>query len=182
MQQAAALKTSSPRPPLASRVTPRMVFFLLVVLVLVGYPVYVFVEAAVTGGIRDRGDYKEVDLKAMSLFHFDQNTGTIDDVPAKWRALDGQKVKVVGEMWEPYSAGNLVVGFELVYSIAKCCFSGPPQIQHFVQCRVVSGKTAGYHSGPVEVTGTMRVKVTRDDLGKITGVYHMEVESVKPLS
>ena len=182
MQQAAAFQTANKPPPMASRVTPRMILFLLVVLALVGYPIYVFVEAAVTGGIRDRGDYKEVDLKAMSLFHFDQNSGTIDDVPAKWRALDGQKVVVVGEMWEPYSAGNLVAGFELVYSIAKCCFSGPPQIQHFVQSRVVPGKTVGYHSGPVEVTGTMRVKVTRDELGKITGVYHMDVESVRPVS
>ncbi len=181
MQQAATVMSSS-RPPITSRVTPRMVFFLLVVLALVGYPVYVFVEAAVTGGIRDRGDYKEVDLKAMSLFHFDQQTGTIDDVPQKWRALDGQKVKVVGEMWDPYSAGNHVVGFELVYSIAKCCFSGPPQIQHFVQCLVSPGKTVGYHTGPVEVTGTMHVKVTRDEAGKITGVYHMEVESVRPVS
>ena len=98
MQQAAALKTSSP-PSDASRITPRMVLFILVVLLLVGYPIYVFVEAAVTGGIRDRGDYKEVDLKAMSLFHFDQTSGTIDDVPQKWRSLDGQKVVVVGEMW-----------------------------------------------------------------------------------
>jgi hypothetical protein len=181
MQQAAAFKTSAP-PPAASRVTPRMVFFILVVLLLVGYPVYVFVESAVTGGIRDRGGYKEVDLKAMSLFHFDQENGTIEDVPQRWRDLDGQKVKVVGEMWDPYSAGNQVVGFQLVYSIAKCCFSGPPQIQHFVQARVVQGKSVGYDTGPVEVTGTLRVKVKRNDVGKITGVYHLEVESVRPVS
>ena len=181
MQQAVALKTSSP-PPIASRITPRMIFFILVVLLLVGYPIYVFVESAITGGIRDRGGYKEVDLKAMSLFHFDQENGTIDDVPAKWRALDGEKVKVVGEMWEPFSAGNHVVGFELVYSIAKCCFSGPPQIQHFVQSRVVPGKVVGHHSGPVEVTGTLHVKVTRNELGKVTGVYHLDVESVRPVS
>ena len=181
MQQAAALKTSAP-PAVASRVTLRMIFFILVVLLLVGYPVYVFLESALTGGIRDRGGYKEVDLKAMSLFHFDQENGTIDDVPQKWRELDGQKVKVVGEMWDPYSAGNQVVGFQLVYSIAKCCFSGPPQIQHFVQARVVPGKSVGYPSGPVEVMGTLRVKVTRDELGKITGVYHLDVESVRAVS
>jgi len=181
MQQAAAFKTSAP-PPTASRVTPRMVFFILVVLLLVGYPVYVFLESALTGGIRDRGGYKEVDLKAMSLFHFDQESGTIEDVPQKWRELDGQKVKVVGEMWDPYSAGNQVVGFQLVYSIAKCCFSGPPQIQHFVQARVVPGKSVGYDTGPVEVTGTLRVNVTRNELGKITGVYHLEVESARPVS
>src|SRR6187455_1442525 len=120
MQQAAAFNTSTP-PPITSRVTLRMIFFILVVLLLVGYPVYVFLESALTGGIRDRGGYKEVGLKAMSLFHFDQENGTIDDVPQKWRELDGQKVKVVGEMWDPYSAGNQVVGFQLVYSIAKCC-------------------------------------------------------------
>jgi len=159
-----------------------MIFFILVVLLLVGYPVYVFLESALTGGIRDRGGYKEVDLKAMSLFHFDQQNGTLDDVPQKWRDLDGQKVKVVGEMWDPYSAGNQVVGFQLVYSIAKCCFSGPPQIQHFVQARVVPGKSVGYYSGPVEVMGTLHVKVTRDELGKITGVYHLDVESARAVS
>ncbi len=181
MQQAVSLKTSTP-PPITSRVTPRMVAFVLVMLVLVGYPLYVYVESAVTGGIRDRGAYKELDLKAMSTFHFDQQAGTIDDVPKRWRDLDGQKVAVVGEMWQPYSAGNRVVAFELVYSIAQCCFNGPPQIQHFVQARVVPGKAVGYHSGPVRVTGTLRVNVTRDETGKVNGVYHMDVEDVEGVS
>ena len=169
--------------PLRERFNFRMLIFIGVIALMVGYPLYWMIHMQLTGGVEKvAGGNTYVDLKAMSLFHFDQENGTIDDVPQKWRALDGQKVVVVGEMWQPYSAGNLVVGFELVYSIAKCCFSGPPQIQHFVQCRVVPGKTAGYYSGPVEVTGTMRVKVTRDELGKITGVYHMEVEEVKPVS
>ncbi len=173
----------SEKLPLRERFNFRMIFFIAFVLLLVGYPVYWMVKMQVTGGVEKvAGGYTYVDLKAMSTFTFDQANGTIDDVPAKWRALDGQKVKVVGEMWQPYSAGNLVVGFELVYSIAKCCFSGPPQIQHFVQSHVVPGKTVGYYSGPVEVTGTLRVKVTRDDLGKITGVYHLEVEGVRPVS
>jgi|SRR5688572_6386184 hypothetical protein len=182
MQQAAALKTSAP-PPLTSRVTPRMVLFVLVVLALVGYPLYVYVESAVTGGIKDiGGGYKEVDLKAMSLFHFDPYTGTEQDVPQRWRELDGQKVVVVGEMWQPYSAGNRVAGFELVYSIAQCCFNGPPQIQHFVQAKVVQGKSVGHYSGPVRVSGTLHVKVTRDETGKVNGVYHMDVEDVQPVS
>jgi hypothetical protein len=171
------------KPPLSARITPRMIFFGLVMLVLVGYPLYVFVESAVTGGIKDiGGGYKQVDLKAMSTFYFDGDSGKVEDVPPKWRSLDGQKIVVVGEMWQPYSAGNQIKGFELVYSIAQCCFNGPPQIQHFVQAKVIPGKSVGYHSGPVRVSGTLRVDVTRDELGKITGVYHLDVEDVRPVS
>jgi hypothetical protein len=122
-----------------------------------------------------------VDLKAMSLFPLDQINGKIEDVPEKWRALDGQKVIVDGEMWDPLSAGNKIKGFQLVYSIAKCCFSGPPQIQHFVHARVVNGKSVGYYTGPVRVKGTLHVRMVRDE-SRITGVYHLDVESVEPVS
>ncbi len=159
----------------------RFIMFLLVVLALVGYPIYIYIDSVVSGGIKDRGGYKEVDLKAMSLFPFDQINGTLEDIPEKWRALDGQKVIVEGEMWQPFSAGNQVRGFELVYSIAKCCFQGPPQIQHFVQSRVPFGNSVGYYSGPVRVKGTLHVKVIKDET-RITGVYHLEVESVEPVT
>lgn len=159
----------------------RLIIFLLVILALVGYPIYIYIDSVVSGGIKDRGGYKEVDLKAMSLFPFDQMDGKLEDIPEKWRALDGQKVVVEGEMWQPYSAGNQVRGFELVYSIAKCCFQGPPQIQHFVQSRVPFGNNVGYYSGPVRVKGTLHVKVVRDE-SRITGVYHLDVESVEPVT
>lgn len=158
----------------------RMVVFAGVVIVLLGYPMWIFLDEALTGGIKDRGDYKEVNLKAMSTFPFDNYSGKLEDIPEKWRALNGQRVEVVGEMWQPYSAGNQIKGFELVYSIAQCCFQGPPQIQHFVQSRVVNGQSVGYYSGPVRVKGTLRVDVTRDETGKVNGVYHLDVESVRP--
>lgn len=158
-----------------------MIVFLLVILALVGYPVYIYIDSVVSGGIKDRGDYKEVDLKAMSLFPFDQINGKLEDIPSKWRALDGQKVIVEGEMWQPYSAGNQIKGFELVYSISKCCFQGPPQIQHFVQARATTGQSVGYYNGPVRVKGTLRVRVTRDE-NRINGVYHLDVESVEPVT
>src|SRR5690606_20800474 len=103
------------------------------VAVMVGFPVYWLVDAMVTGGIKDRGDYKEVDLKAMSDWDFDQVRGSLEDVPPQWRALDGERVLLTGEMWAPNSFGGALDRFELVYSISKCCFSGPPQIQHFVE-------------------------------------------------
>jgi len=81
--------------------------FLAVVALLVGYPVYVYLDSVITGGIKDVGNgFKEVDLKAMSTFPFDQQNGAVQDIPEKWRALDGQKVVLYGEMWEAFDAAN----------------------------------------------------------------------------
>src|SRR5256885_7327181 len=83
------------KEPWTSKVNFRMLAFAGVLLLLIGYPIYVYVDSVVSGGIHDVGNgYKEVDLKAMSVFPFDQINGTIDDIPQKWRALDGKKVVV----------------------------------------------------------------------------------------
>jgi hypothetical protein len=161
-----------------------MVIFALVVVGIIGGIVYTYLDSAISGGIKDIGNgFKEVDLKAMSLFSLDQQNGTIDDVPQKWRAIDGQKVVVYGEMWQPLSASDGRVGaFDLCYSIAKCCFSGPPQVQHFVKCRVDPNRVAFYYPNLVKVTGTMHVKVIRDaDAGKLSQVYNMDVVSIEPV-
>src|SRR5437867_4355368 len=125
-----ALKAS-----LSERINFRLIVFILAILAPIGWVVYMYVDAVVSGGIHDRGSYIEADLKAMSLFPFDGVNGTINDVPRQWRALDGKRVQVVGEMYAPGSAAPEVRNFQVVYSIAKCCFNGPPQIQHFVQAQ-----------------------------------------------
>ena len=167
--------------PLSERINVRMIVFAALLLVLIGVPMYWYLDAAISGGVKDAGGgYKEVDLKAMSNFLFDQTNGTIDDVPAQFRALDGQKVILYGEMWQPTSAGNSIGSFELVYSIAKCCFSGPPQVQHFVKATVINGKEVGYYDGLVKVTGTLHVDVKKG-AGKVERVYELDVESVDPV-
>jgi len=45
----------------------------------------------ISGGIHDYGAYKEIDLKAMSSFDMDQTNATIEDIPSKWRALEGKE-------------------------------------------------------------------------------------------
>jgi hypothetical protein len=168
------------KEPWTSKVNFRMLAFAGVLLLLIGYPIYVYFDSVVSGGIHDvGGGYKEVDLKAMSVFPFDQINGTIDDVPQKWRALDGKKVVVYGELWAEQSAGDNLTGFQLCYSIAKCCFSGPPQVQHFVDSRVTPGKEVQYYPNQVKVTGTLHVHVKRNDQ-KVTSVYQMDVDSVDP--
>lgn len=167
--------------PLRERINLRMIFFIAFITLLIGYPVYWMVKMQVTGGIEKvAGGYSYVDLKAMSTFTFDQNNGTINDVPQRWRELDGKKVVLHGEMWEPQGAGATVSNFELVYSIAKCCFSGPPQIQHFVHSNAQQGASVGYYQGTVEVKGTLHVNVKKDQ-GRVMSVYQLDVESVEPV-
>jgi hypothetical protein len=167
--------------PLRERIPWRMVAFMAVVLVLLGTPIYWYLDAAISGGIKNRGDYVEVDLKAMSLFPFDQVNGTINDIPQKWRDLDGKKVVLSGEMWAGGSAAEELRAFQLCYSVAKCCFSGPPQVQHFVNARARSGGWMPYYPGVVTVTGTLHVTVKRGE-GKVASVYEMDVDKIEPNS
>lgn len=181
-QQTISYGTAPPRVPLSQRVNFRMIIFAAVVLLLIGTPVYIYLDSALSGGIHHHGDITECDLKAMSNFPFDQTNGTTNDIPKQWRDLDGKRIQVTGELYAPDSASNDLDHFDLVYSIAKCCFSGPPQIQHFVHSKVKDGGTVPYVSGLVEVVGVLKVNVQKDaKTGKITQVYAMDVESVKPL-
>ena len=79
--------------PLGERVNLRMLVFIAVIGFLVGYPIYILIDAQMSGGVKNAANgYKLVDLKAMSSFELDQTNGTINDIPSKWRDLEGQKV------------------------------------------------------------------------------------------
>src|SRR5436190_18236485 len=92
------------KPPLSQRINYRMIIFLGVILCLVGAPVYIYLDSVISGGVHNRGNYLEVDLKAISSFPFDQNNGKNTDVPKQWRDLDGKRVTLDGEIWSPNDA------------------------------------------------------------------------------
>ena len=92
----------------------------------------VFARGLYNKGIEWHGDYADVDLKAMGNFPFSPAAGTRDDVPARWRALDGKRVQLEGFMWSPVSAGTRGTEFQFVYNINICCIGGPPQVQERV--------------------------------------------------
>ena len=167
--------------PLSQRINVRMLVFAAIVLAIVAFPVYWYLSVALTGGIRDAGNgYKEVDLKAMSDFPFDQKYGTIEDVPPLYRGLNGHKVILTGEMAPMQSAAPEIDAFSLVYSIAKCCYSGEPQVQHFIHSQVQGGKKVPYYGGLVKVYGTLHVNVKKAE-GKVESVFQFDVEDVEPL-
>jgi hypothetical protein len=166
--------------PLSERINIRLIVFTAVMLGVIGYPIYLFVDEAVSGGIHDRGSYKEVNLQAMSTFSFDQINGTIDQIPQKWRSLDGQKVVLEGEMYAGQSASDELNRFDLCYSRTKCCFSGPPQVQHFVKAHVAGNGTVPYYDSRVRVTGILHVKVVKGD-GGVESVYSLDVQKLEEM-
>jgi hypothetical protein len=170
-----------PPPPWSQRINWRLIVLGAIVLTIVGVPFYIWLDEVVTGGIHDYGSFKEVDLKAMSTFDMDQRIGTMDDIPQKFRQLEGKRCMMVGEMWNPRGAGDDRLGyFQLVYSKTKCCFNGPPLAQHFVDGNVVRGSNIYYYDTPVKVWGTVHVSIHKD-AGVIKSIYHVDVDKVEPI-
>jgi hypothetical protein len=155
-----------------------------VVMLLVGFALYESFVIIWKGGVLNKGDYYEVDLKSMSNFDMDQLRGTTMDVPERYRSLDGKKVLLQGEVAPTnMSSGSKVDRFQLCYSVAKCCFSGPAKVQHFVDCRAPQGKLLPNYdgAGQIQVYGTLHVKVLNAG-GKIQSVFQMDVERVQLVS
>ena len=169
--------------PLTDRINLRMILFTGIVLFLIGWPVYTFLSEYLTGGVHNRGDYLEVDLKAMGNFAFDPAAATKADVPEKYRALDGKKVKLSGELFSPYQSKGKLSQFTLVYSIQKCCFGGEPRVQERVFATVAPDKSVEYAgAGNHDVIGTLHVtmKQSAESKGIVEEVYHLDVDSVIP--
>lgn len=163
------------------RINFRIILFAAVVLGLLGTAAYLYLDTEISGGIRKHADYTEVNLKSMSTFAFDKIAGRLEDVPKQWRDLSGSRVMLEGEMWAPSVAGPTTNAFDLVYSIGQCCFSGPPQVQHFVKARSRNGgPMPNLHYTRVRVTGVLHVNVVRE-AGQVTSVYQLEVDNVEPL-
>ena len=177
--------TNPPKPktPWSQRINFRMIAVAAVVLFLVGYPIYTYLDAAITGGVENAGNgMKKVDLKALGNFPFDDKLSTINDVPQKWRDLDGQKVILEGFMYAGNSAANDINRFQFVYNIAKCCFGGPPRVQERVFTIVPNGQTVPYYYGEmVRCTGTLHVKVMKNEAGTTSSVYMMDLSKVEEL-
>jgi hypothetical protein len=167
--------------PLRERINLRMIIFACVVLFLVGAPLYIFLNEELTGGIEQTGDMLKVDLKAMGNFPFDPSNSDPRQVPQKYRELDGKRVQLTGQIYAPDEAGEFITHFQIVYSIAKCCFGGPPKVQERVFGYTMPGKKIPYPRADfAEVTGVMHVTLKREG-GVVSEVYSMDVEDIKPL-
>jgi hypothetical protein len=132
----------------------------------------------------NKGDYFEVELKAMSNFDMNQELGTVADVQPRFRQLNGKKVLLTGQIAPGgLSSGPNVDEFQICYSVANCCFGGPMKVQHFVACSAPRGKSLPNFesSSTVKVYGTLHVRVLKDG-GVIKSIFQMDVERVEPVT
>ncbi len=154
------------------------------VIALVGYAAKVTYESVIQGGVVSAGDHFDVELKAMSNFDMSELNGTVADVPERFRNLDGKKVLLVGEVAPVGDVGGpKVSNFSLCYSVARCCFGGPPKPQHFVACRVPNGNQVTNYVGgpPIKVYGTLHINVINAG-GAVSSVFQLDVDRVEPVS
>ena len=168
-------------PARRPRVNLRLVVLLGILALPFLYFGYVIIDQAVTGGVSKSGDVYNVDLKSLGSFPFDPNQDEDGSIPQRWRNLDGKKVALVGEMYVGASAAPKVPAFQLVYSIQKCCFGGPPRVQERVFVKAPPGDPVPFYWQPVRVVGTLHVGTRRVD-GQVVSVFEMDVERVEPVS
>jgi hypothetical protein len=153
--------------------------FIATVCYLVGYPLWIQLNSLWTGGISRQGDLLVVDLRVMGNFEMDQSAGTLQDIPLRFRDLDGKRVMLSGQMRALNSASGRVSGFQLYYSLANCCFTGPPKVQHLVKCNVSGNCLVEYRSGLVNVIGTLHVGPETSE-GRLNSIYRLDVGRLDP--
>jgi hypothetical protein len=172
-----------PYVPLRERINLRMVLFFLAVSAIPLALAYSAIDFWINQGVNRSGDYLVVDLKALGSYPFDQQDGKLEDVPQRYRELDGKKVKLQGFMWGHKSAGDRGREFQFVYNVTACCFNGPPQVQERVYA-YTRGKSLRLFPQYqfAEITGVLHVRIVRDkDTGAIYSVYDLDVETTQAL-
>jgi hypothetical protein len=174
-----AMSSAKPKTSFSQYFNPRVLIFTAVIGVILGYPLYIFIDDKLSGGVKDvGGGFTLVDLKHLSTFDFDQRYGKLEDVPRQWRELEGKKVVLVGEIAPTTFATRGLNEFDLVYSVSKCCFTGAPQVQHFINARLPAGQKMEYVSGPVKVQGILHVNVVREQ-DRVSSVYQLDVQGIE---
>ena len=123
--------------------------------------------------------YRPVNLQEMGNFAFDDHQGVINDVPERFRRLNGKRVVVTGFMFPTFEAGNRVHECQLVYNLPP---HHPPFVQERIFCFAHGGGTIPLYSYDrlVRLFGTLHVgPLARAADGKIIMLYQMDVDRVQ---
>ena len=122
-----------------------------------------------------------IDVETLCQFELDPVKGSLRDVPARIRQLDGRRVTIRGEMWEPMSNGNdWVTRFDMT-SLSAFREYQVPRVQDYVKCIVDPERRLSYYSDQVEATGIFHAAVRRDSEDRpdqIASVFTMDVDAI----
>jgi hypothetical protein len=143
------------------------------------FPLVLVAIALVTRNWDAFSRYQDVDLKAMGNFPLSAEAGTLNDVPARFRALDGRRVRMVGFILDSSGNGH-PTRFQFSSNPTGQSWHSPPRVQERVFATMPPGKTADFVGGLAELSGTLHVKVKYDSSGVIASVYELDVEQSAP--
>jgi hypothetical protein len=126
--------------------------------------------------------YALVDLKALGNFIFDDTTGHSQDIPRRWRDLDGQRVELRGFMLSPGPAAGGLVKYSLEYQApTPSGESRTPLVQQRVEATMPASAKQISSYDFVRAVGVLHVGVLRDQSGNVSSVFQMDVESVNTM-
>jgi hypothetical protein len=120
---------------------------------------------AQSGGATVR--YVAVDLRLFK-FPFDDRHGMADNVPLDIRRLDGERVRIQGEMI-PIDQSDKLSQFMLVPELKE---RTAPLLQQSVWVHMARGKLTDYKAGQVKMEGIFHVDVETDD-GYVVAIFEL---------
>jgi hypothetical protein len=119
--------------------------------------------------------HERVDWKRLGGFSYQQGA----PLPADITALGDREVGLPGFMLS-LGETDQMSEFVLVESLWGCCFGSVPDVNQTVLVRLAAGQTERYTTGPILVTGTLRVGEERQG-AFVTSLYRIENARVAAL-
>jgi hypothetical protein len=124
-----------------------------------------------------------VDLRALGDFELDPESGTLADVPARFRALDGRRVMVWGLVIPTDGANGSLKKLQVVSPRDGWSAHHPPRLQERIFGTVARGapvcRQSPAHDDHLYVYGTLHVNVKRvPGQPSITSLYEMDVDRI----
>jgi hypothetical protein len=126
--------------------------------------------------------YITVDFAQLSNFPLEQRGGTMDDIPASCRALDGKHVKMSGLVVVSIDTTDVSHPSALLTTDAHLRNEHqPPRVQWLLHARAKAGMTIdpGY-AAFLTVAGTLHVVPKHDPDGVLTSVFTIDVDRLQP--
>jgi hypothetical protein len=120
--------------------------------------------------------YKSIDLQTMGAFPFDEDHGTLQEIPEAVRKLDGRRVSIQGFM-VPLDNAERTREFAIVPNLSFYDGYHPLPVTEVVVAEMPAGKTSACIDGKICVDGTFRVSI-KTDSGFLVSVFTLDVDRV----
>jgi hypothetical protein len=127
--------------------------------------------------------YITVDFAQLTDFPLDPRDGTMGDIPASCRALDGKRVKMRGLLAVTIDTTDASHPSALLTTYARLRNEHePPRVQWILFARAKPGMMTQLTDGDLlTVAGTLHVMPEHDVNGILTSVFRIDIDRLEPV-